>query len=344
MRWILFTVVGLGVATAAGWLAWRHQQVAMMHVDFGTVIANPEAADEEPWPRGPHPAPSGIRLRAESDAVILAQAVRWELRPGAEIIADAPGTWRVVGGTASLTTTRALSVRVTSTAEVLTVRAGTQATLQVGPEATTAEVVRGEITVGAPPVILGAAAHGLIRADRVALRAVDPSGEGVALDVESDAVAPPAQGWFHGVVVPVLAHPGRTRGLAAVQDAAFVNGPDPADAADSPAPPVPDSANPQWFLTLRRDDLGFRTARQAVAQVWTAAGITGVFVTWTAESGALLLREEVSPPHAGWWELRSALDRTAIAVGERIGTWSLSASAPGDDPAPLMLGELILTP
>jgi len=342
MRWMVVALIGLGLAAAAaGWKVWQHHQVAVLNVDFGDVIANPEAADAAPWPRGPHPAPAGTRLRAESDAVILAEGLRWELRPGAEIIHDAPDAWRLVGGTAALTTTSALGLRVTTTAEVLSIRPGTRATFQVGPEATAVEVERGQITVGSPPVSTGADQHVLIRADRIAHRAVDPSGEGVALDVEADAVSPPMQGWYHGVVVPVVAHPGRTRGLAAVLDPSVSLGPAGDDVVN---PEASVSAGPHWYLTLRRDDVGFRAARRAVAQVWTAAGITGVIVIWTAENGALLSRDEVAAPHAGWWELRSVLDRTAVAVGERIGTWSVTVSAPSEDPAPLVLGELVLTP
>lgn len=315
MRWLPPAIVVLA-SLAVGWVWVSRDADLALTVDFGAVLSDPESAEAAHWERGRHRVAVGQRLRAAGDTVLLVEGLRWDLKEGAEIMRDAAGTWQIAGSGRVTTATTPVALRAPVGA--LTAAAATVLAWTTTADATTVQVEEGSVT-SATGVTARAGRSLLLLPERTALRAPDPGRDGFGLDAEEPGVAPPDQGWFHGVVVPVDDEPGRTRAWGAVATAGT------------------------WRLTLRRAGQPFASVRRARVRLWTALGVESVTVTWIADDGRELGRQtHAATP--GWWDLEAQVAGEQVAIGDRLASWSLSVEAPEAEQPPLRVAEVVLTP
>lgn len=315
MRWLMLAIVVLA-SLALGWVWLRRDAGITVVIDFGTVLSAPESATEHIWERGSHRLAIGQRLRASGDTVLLVEGLRWDLQDGAEIVRDVEGAWQIAGSGRVTTATTPVALRAPVGA--FTAAAATVLAWTTTADATTVHVEKGKVT-SVSGVVARSGRSLLLLPERTAVRALDPGRDGVGLDAEEPDVAPPDQGWFHGVVVSVDDEPGRTRAWAAVATAGT------------------------WRLTLRRAGQAFASIRRAQVRLWTAPGVESVTVTWTADDGRELGRQTIAAT-SGWWDLEVRVEGEQVAVGDRLAAWALSVEAPETDESPLRVAEMVLTP
>lgn len=307
MRWLVFGMMSVVVSFAAlTWWFLRPLGGNDIIVDFGSVVVDPEGANQAIWQHGRQALYAGVIIRARKPSVVVHGPINWQLNEGGQLRWDGVH-WEIMGGTVTLVT--ATPVTVLGPANTtLSWSAASKGVAEVRGNRADMVIEAGRVEARQDDVaVVIQAGRGLMIIDHyLASRLVGMKREQWYADFEDPEINPAVEGWHGGTPVAISQRPGSLGGLAPIVDGhgqarvAYASG-----------------LGQALFV------------RRSTAEVWSPPQAPPISVHWFDDQGAEVQVTAHQPPAGGgWWTLNDTVSESEDGVrpGTRMSGWALSAT------------------